>query len=190
MLRGIAAYVRRHHIALLALFFTLGGTAFAAGNALLPKNSVGSAQVINGSLQTKDLSGKARTALKGNRGPQGPAGAAGAQGPKGATGAQGVQGVQGAAGATNVIVKRVDVSLPAGSSANAVAVCPAGSKATGGGLNPGGITSAASLTKSYPSTGGVGQAADGDVPTAWGGWAFNSTGSAATLSVFAICASP
>jgi len=55
MLRGIAAYVRRHHIALLALFFALGGTAVAASNSLLPRNSVGSAQVINGSLQKKDL---------------------------------------------------------------------------------------------------------------------------------------
>ena len=86
MLRGIAAYVRRHHIALLALFFALGGTAVAASNALLPKNSVGSAQVINGSLQKKDLAGKAVKALKGNRGATGrprrswPAGAAGRAG--------------------------------------------------------------------------------------------------------------
>ena len=65
MLRGIAAYVRRHHIALLALFFALGGTAVAASN-LLPRNSVGSAQVINGSLQKKDLAGKAVKALKEN----------------------------------------------------------------------------------------------------------------------------
>jgi len=63
MLRGIAAYVRRHHIALLALFFALGGTAVAASNSLLPRNSVGSAQVINGSLQKKDLAGKAVKAL-------------------------------------------------------------------------------------------------------------------------------
>jgi len=71
MLRGIAAYVRRHHIALLALFFALGGTAVAASNSLLPRNSVGSAQVINGSLQKKDLAGKAvaesRSEMLGNR---------------------------------------------------------------------------------------------------------------------------
>jgi hypothetical protein len=41
---------------LLALFFALGGTSFAAANALLPRNSVGTSQVINGSLQTSDLS--------------------------------------------------------------------------------------------------------------------------------------
>jgi hypothetical protein len=45
MLRGIGEYVRRHHVALLALFVALGGTAIAAGNGLLPKNSVGAAQL-------------------------------------------------------------------------------------------------------------------------------------------------
>jgi hypothetical protein len=95
MLIGIASYVKHHHVALFALFLALGGTAFAAGHALLPGNSVGTRQVINGSLQTIDLSKTARTALKGNRGPTGPAGAQGAQGATGATGAQGVQGMPG-----------------------------------------------------------------------------------------------
>jgi hypothetical protein len=36
MLIGIASYIKRNHVALFALFFALGGTAFAAGNALLP----------------------------------------------------------------------------------------------------------------------------------------------------------
>jgi hypothetical protein len=98
MLRGIARYVRRHHLALLALFFALGGTAVAAGNALLPKNSVGSAQVVNGSLAKADLSKKAVKALKGNRGARGLRGAVGPQGPQGSQGAQGTQGIQGPAG--------------------------------------------------------------------------------------------
>ena len=91
MLMKIASYVNRHYLALFALFFALGGTSFAAGNGLLPRNSVGTKQVIDGSLLTNDLSKAARNALKGNRGPRGPAGAQGAQGPTGATGAQGVQ---------------------------------------------------------------------------------------------------
>ena len=98
MLRGIAAYVRRHHIALLALFFALGGTAVAAGNALVPRNSVGSAQVINGALQKADLSKLAVKALKGNRGLRGLRGAAGAQGPQGPQGPQGSQGTAGTPG--------------------------------------------------------------------------------------------
>ncbi len=102
MLRRTTSYVKRHHLALFALFFALGGTSFAAGNALLARNSVGTAQVINGSLQTNDLSKNARTALKGDTGPRGPAGAQGAQGSPGAAGAQGVQGPPGATGAQGV----------------------------------------------------------------------------------------
>jgi hypothetical protein len=96
MLRRSASYIKRHHLALFALFLALGGTSFAASNALLPRNSVGTQQVINGSLQTNDLSNKARKALKGDGGPRGPAGV---QGAPGATGAQGLQGAPGATGA-------------------------------------------------------------------------------------------
>jgi len=83
------AYLRRNHLALLALFFALGGSAYAAGTALLPKNSVGSRQVINGSLQTADLSKRAQRALKGRRGLQGVPGVAGAKGDKGDPGPPG-----------------------------------------------------------------------------------------------------
>lgn len=88
-------YLRRHHIALLALFFALAGTSFAAANALLPKNSVGSAQVRNGSLQRLDLSKKAVSSLRGNRGLRGLKGDKGDQGIQGIQGVQGTQGVPG-----------------------------------------------------------------------------------------------
>jgi hypothetical protein len=110
--KSILRYVRRHHLALLALFIALGGTSVAAKNALLPRNSVASPQVVNGSLLKADLAKKTIKALKGNRGPQGatgPRGPRGAdstvpgpQGPpgaKGATGARGPAGPQGATGA-------------------------------------------------------------------------------------------
>lgn len=90
-------------ISLLALFVALGGTSLAAVDALAPKNSVGSAQVINGSLQKGDLSKKAVAALRGNRGARGQAGAqgtAGATGPAGAAGPAGATGTGGPAGAT------------------------------------------------------------------------------------------
>ena len=74
-------------ISLVALFVALGGTGYAA--FAVPRNSVGSAQVVNHSLQTADLSRKAVSALKGGRGPEGPAGP---QGPAGATGAAGTAG--------------------------------------------------------------------------------------------------
>jgi hypothetical protein len=86
-------------VSLVALFIALGGTSYAA-ITLAPRNSVGSAQVINGSLQTLDLSKKAKTALKGARGARGPAGETGSIGAAGPAGAAGVAGAAGPAGAT------------------------------------------------------------------------------------------
>jgi hypothetical protein len=125
MTKGFLRFLRRNTIALVALFLALGGTTYAGSTALIGKNTVASPQVVNGSLQTKDLSAKARKALKGNRGLRG---LRGAQGAKGATGAQGVQGVQGpigpsdayetsAPGASDVTsaAKTLTLSVPAGS---------------------------------------------------------------------------
>ena len=100
MLRRTASYMKRHHLALVALFLALGGTSFAAGNALLPRNSVGTAQVTNGSLQPNDLSKNARTALKGNTGPRGPArtGCTGSDRSDGRDGSAGCAGSAGSAG--------------------------------------------------------------------------------------------
>jgi hypothetical protein len=99
-MRKIARHVRGHLVAYLALFFALGGTSVAAVNAL-PKNSVGSPQIKNGSIQKVDISKRTVSALRGLRGPrglQGLTGATGAKGDKGDTGAQGVQGLQGPPG--------------------------------------------------------------------------------------------
>jgi hypothetical protein len=65
-------------VACAALLVALGGTSIAAVNAL-PRNSVGSLQVIDHSLLAKDF----RVPPRGPAGPAGPAGAAGAAGAKG-----------------------------------------------------------------------------------------------------------
>ncbi len=113
MTRGFGRFLRRNTIALLALFLALGGTTYAASSAF-PKNSVGSKQVINGSLQTVDLSKKARKALKGNRGLRGLTGAKGATGAAGAVGAQGAKGDKGDPGVdgTARAYAEVDDSAP------------------------------------------------------------------------------
>jgi hypothetical protein len=98
MTRGFLRFLRGNMIALVALFLALGGTTYAASTALIGKNTVASPQVVNGSLQTKDLSKKARKALKGNRGLRGLRGPQGLPGAKGATGPQGPTGATGAAG--------------------------------------------------------------------------------------------
>ena len=86
MVKAFGRFLRRNTIALFALFLALGGTTYAASSALIGKNTVASPQVVNGSLQTKDLSAKARKALKGNRGLRGVQGTRGATGPQGPTG--------------------------------------------------------------------------------------------------------
>jgi len=116
MLRKTASYIQRHHVALLALFVALGGTSVAAGRTVLPRNSVGTTQVVNGSLDTVDLSTKARRALSGKRGPSGATGRAGAQGPAGATGvpgATGATGLPGPAGTPGQPATRLFVALDA-----------------------------------------------------------------------------
>lgn len=90
------AYLKRHHIGLLALFIALGGTSYAA--AKLPRNSVGTAQLRKGAVTASKLSHGAKATLTGPAGTQGPKGDAGPAGPQGNTGAAGPQGVQGPKG--------------------------------------------------------------------------------------------
>jgi hypothetical protein len=87
-MKRIARHVRGHVIAYLALFLVLSGTAVAAVQAL-PKNSITSKQIKNGTILKADLAKSTITALKGNRGPAGPQGSAGPAGPAGAAGPAG-----------------------------------------------------------------------------------------------------
>ena len=147
MTRGFLRFLRGNVIAMLALFIALTGTTYAASNALIGKNTVASSQVVNGSLQTKDLSGKARKALKGNRGLRG---LRGPQGAKGATGAQGVQGIAGTARAYAVVA--ADGTVNAALSKN-ITVNKNGAGTycltLGGGIDPATTTLSASLIFTY-----------------------------------------
>src|SRR3954447_23380786 len=67
------SYIRRNHLALVALFIALGGTSYAA--AKLPRNSVGTKQVINRSLLAKDF--KKGQLPRGSKGPKGDTGPTG-----------------------------------------------------------------------------------------------------------------
>jgi hypothetical protein len=101
MLGAALRHLRGNLIAYVALFFALSSTSYAAATKLLPKNSVGTDQVINGSLQKVDLSKKAVAALRGARGPRGlrgPAGSQGLQGPQGLRGPAGSPGLNGTQG--------------------------------------------------------------------------------------------
>ena len=117
--RASAGYLRQHHIALLALFIALGGSAYAvAGRG---SSSAGRFYAcVTQRFHTLNLTSASaacprgqykiswnRTGQRGAPGPLGPKGsrgrsgsngAGGPQGPKGATGATGAQGVTGSAG--------------------------------------------------------------------------------------------
>ena len=105
------AYLKRHHVGLLALFIALGGTSYAA--AKLPRNSVGTAQLRKGAVTTAKLSHSLQGKLKqaGNAGPAGPKGDTGAQG---AQGPQGIQGPAGDPGLTSAGVGGVNTSVTPG----------------------------------------------------------------------------
>ena len=113
------AYLRRHHIGLLALFVALGGTSYAA--AKLPKNSVGSSQIRSGAVTQSKLEKSVRTQLAaagvaGPAGPQGPKGDAGAQGPQGVPGVKGEKGDPGptsaSIGGNNLTVSPIGTPVP------------------------------------------------------------------------------
>jgi hypothetical protein len=115
-------------IAVVALLAALSGSAVAA-------SLVTSAQIKDGTIQTKDISKKAQAALKGNAsvggalsaqggpGPAGPAGPAGPKGDKGDPGLNGTNGVDGAAGTAKAYALIfADGSVVPGRSKNVTAV--------------------------------------------------------------------
>jgi hypothetical protein len=83
-------------MATIAVFLVLGGgTALAAKEALLPKNSIGAKQIKPGAVTPAKLSPTSRAALIGPAGPKGdpgPRGERGVKGPEGPPGGMGMTG--------------------------------------------------------------------------------------------------
>jgi hypothetical protein len=79
MTRKLTRYLGHHHLALIALFVALGGTSYATTSKLLPANSVGTAQVINGSIRRACWTGRHSGASR-SAGSAGSAGGAGTEG--------------------------------------------------------------------------------------------------------------
>lgn len=100
-------------MATIAVFVALGGTGYAASR--LPRNSVGTEQVRNQSLQREDLA--PGVAIQGARGPRGP------EGGRGDPGAQGAQGPPGVASIITAVSKTVtQLGLAGGSSGDVVSI--------------------------------------------------------------------
>jgi hypothetical protein len=146
-------------MASIAVFLVLGGGAYAAST--LPKNSIGSKQLKNGSITAAKLSASAKRALKG------------------ATGPQGIPGPQGAPGATKVIVRSGPFA-----NGDSTASCQPGEVATGGG----GIVNPAEAESWIWNTTPV--QLNGQVPTAWEASAENKVGNPSLVQAYVICAAP
>jgi hypothetical protein len=133
---------------------------------------VTSKSIKDGTIQTVDLSAKAKKALKGARGA---AGARGLAGPQGAQGSQGAQGPQGPAGIQRIklIVSAPVNAPPTGATVEAAATCPAGETAVSGGFGLDG--SDAGIHHSFGNG------------SSWVVRAENAGPAAATVSAFAYC---
>jgi hypothetical protein len=100
-----------------------------SGSAAVASSVITSASIKDGTIQTKDLSKKARKSLKGK---------AGAAGPQGAAGPGGTAGAKGAAGPPGPVLLKYVTGTPvtptAGTQASNFAACPPGFHVIGGGV--------------------------------------------------------
>jgi hypothetical protein len=113
----VIAYIRRHHVGLLALLFALGGTTAYAADRIngddivnrsiagkkLRNNTVTGKQIKEKSLRCKWIHGCGKRGPKGPKGAKGATGPEGKQGPEGQVGPQGLIGPQGQAGTNGLL---------------------------------------------------------------------------------------
>jgi hypothetical protein len=169
-------------VACVALVVALGGVSYAA--SVLPKNSVGTAQLKKKSVTSSKVREGAITTTKvkdgtllgqdfragqlpaGPQGPKGEKGDPGAQGPKGDTGAPGVSGFE--------YAQEASPSIAPGATGGASATCPAGKSAIAGGATTEDDTP---ILESFPA---------GDQ---WVVSVRNDTAQPVILLTFAVCAS-
>jgi hypothetical protein len=157
-------------IACVALVVALGGVSYAAG--VLPKNSVGTAQLQKKAVTASKLRKNAVTAAKVKNGSLRAADfkagqlPAGPQGPKGDAGAPGISG--------RVYVTGAEVSVNPGQVGAAQVTCPTGKKVMGGG---GGTEGNAPIL----AMGGIND-------STWGVTVKNNEGIPVKVSAQAICA--
>lgn len=199
-----AGYVRRHHLGFVAVFLSLGGSAYAASQ--LPAGSVGTKQIRNQAVTPAKLSNAVRTALAsagGRRGPagprgeqgtpgtQGPQGMPGAQGPAGDRGLKGDQGATGPSGISGLTLVSATSTLDSSTYKQLTVSCPSGLTPISGGVNYAAQTAPAPLAvaASQPAVGSRAAFA-GETPDGWFGAVNEETAYASswTVSVFAECA--
>ena len=165
----------------------LGATPLghAASGLIIPKNSVGSAQLKTGAVTAAKIKNGTLTAAKFKAGQipagaQGPKGDAGAQGPAGAQGASGPQGPKGDAGLPGLSGLQIVQATTADDTFDKFqnATCPAGTRVIAGGARAT-PTDYSIAIQSWPDDAGQSWNARGRNPNpgAWG------------MTVYAVCAS-
>lgn len=188
MLVRVVGYLRPNHLALIALFFSIGGTSYAA--ARLAPNSVGTRQLKNRSVTMVKIRRGAIAALRGDTGPRGPTGRTGPTGhtgPRGPAGPKGSTGVQGPAGTFGTVtVRNETLSVTAGAQSAMVETCPSGAIAVGGGASFGPSNGTGEgnvwIESSRPDP------ATGTSPTGWFTIVNNASGATQDVTWYAECA--
>lgn len=172
-------------VACLSLLISLGGVSYAA--IRLPRNSVGTKQVINGSLQKVDLNKRTVAALRGERGAtgpqgaQGPQGLRGLQGPQGEIGPTGLEGPPGEDGFYYTTVYDDMLFSNLGETVSKTVSCDPGEMATGGGYA--GLAEGIVILANGPA----GQSPI-DPPNGWTVVAKNNYGDSYGFTVYVVCA--
>jgi hypothetical protein len=175
-------HARRNLVAYVALFAALTSTGYAASTKLLPANSVGTRQVVNGSLLKQDF--RSGQLPRGARGPAGPAGATGAAGPSGPAGPAGTAGQDGPPGPVALIYQNSGQhSLPSGQTTTQQVLCPEGTFAVGGGLQGANITVDSSDQLGFPEW-------PSDPGIGWTATVTNTGGADTTFQLDVICTLP
>jgi hypothetical protein len=175
----ILGYVRRHHLAVIALLFATAGTSYAAVS--LPKNSVGSKQLRkNAVVSSKVKDGSLlKQDFKSGQLPAGP------QGPQGAQGPQGPAGQDGSDAATHVVIRdSARTSVADGHDGFDTVACDTGETATGGGVFVTDDNAGVAVDESDATPDPDGR------PNGWEGGIHNASGGDVNLVVEVICASP
>ncbi len=175
-------------IACLSLFVALTGTSIAAVSQLVPRNSVGTAQLRDNAVaRTKIRNNTINAAKVANRSllaidfaaGQLPAGPAGPAGPTGAAGAAGPAGPAGPPGVSGYEIVTASNSVTSDSFNSVTVPCPAGKRVFGGGSinNVTGATTGPYIHRSVPSTDGTSWTI-GTTRNAPGSW---------TMTGYAVC---
>jgi hypothetical protein len=166
-----------------ALIAAVVSAVIASTTATAATIVVTSKNIKNGTIQTVDISAKAKRALHGQRGPRGFQGAPGVSGAQGPTGPQGAAGSVGPAGPqgpdgpglSGLHYVQAFGTAPTNGDGTATAECPPGEIViSGGGSVDAGIIYASVATESE-------------------GWlvgAYNDSMSTATIEALALCGQP